>query len=184
MKEDFRILVPQEYDEGTKIYLFVWLLFSVIQNCLNLSLGLGLKPNPSIAYCEGGNAFTPPPSPVQLPEEPGTPPEEPPVESSSSSESLATFRNVIAAANEAEIYNRIRALEGLQYYNLPPQKNPGEYESIVRDHFDQAVSVNHYREIYDQEYFELLVLERKGVLQDKLTNLMLEDWSHSRVLSL
>lgn len=30
MKEDFRILVPQEYDEGTKIYLFVWLLFSVI----------------------------------------------------------------------------------------------------------------------------------------------------------
>jgi len=95
---------------------------------------------------------------------------------------LATFRNVIAAANEAEIYNRIRALEGLQYYNLPPQNNPGEYESIVRDHFDQAVSVNHYREIYDQEYFELLVLEPKGVLQDKLKNLMLEEPNLGRIL--
>ena len=104
------------------------------------------------------------------------------MESSSSSESFATFRNVIAAANEAEIYNRIRALEGLQYYNLPPQNNPGEYESIVRDHFDQAVSVNHYREIYDQEYFELLVLEPKGVLQDKLKNLMLEEPNLGRIL--
>lgn len=39
----------------------------------------------------------------------------PALESSSSSESLATFRNVIAAENEAEIYERIRVLENQHY---------------------------------------------------------------------
>ena len=39
---------------------------------------LGVK-DPEIAYCDGRNAFLPPPSPVQLPEEPVTPPEAPPV---------------------------------------------------------------------------------------------------------
>ncbi|KAG6467648.1 hypothetical protein ZIOFF_074488 (mitochondrion) [Zingiber officinale] len=38
----------------------------------------GVK-DPEIAYCDGRNAFLPPPSPVQLPEEPVTPPEAPPV---------------------------------------------------------------------------------------------------------
>lgn len=71
----------------------------------------------------------PPADPV-VPE-PSTPPEEPPVEYSSSSESLYTFRTIIAAANEAEIYDRIRALEALDYYGLPPQTRPGEYEAIV-----------------------------------------------------
>ena len=114
MKEDFHFLVSPE-SSSTKISLFLLLFFCVI-NWINLSLGLGLQPNPSIAYCEGGNAFTPPPSPVQLPEEPvTTPPEEPPVESSSSSESLATFRNVISADFEADIYARIRNLEMVSF---------------------------------------------------------------------
>lgn len=37
------------------------------------------------------------------------------LESPSSSASLSTYRNVIAAENEAEIYNRIRNLENHQY---------------------------------------------------------------------
>ena len=36
-------------------------------------------PYPEIASCDGRNAFSPPPSPVPLPEEPVTPPEAPPV---------------------------------------------------------------------------------------------------------
>lgn len=42
------------------------------------SIYLGVQ-DPEIAYCDGGNAFSPPPSPVQLPEEPVTPPAAPPV---------------------------------------------------------------------------------------------------------
>lgn len=74
MKKHFQIYVS----EAINIDLFVLLLFSLI-NCIFLSLGLGLQPNPSIAFCDGSNAFTPPPSPVQLPEEPLAPPQEPPL---------------------------------------------------------------------------------------------------------
>jgi len=75
----------------------------------------------------------------------------PPLESESSSASLQTYRNVIAAESEAEIYNRIRALENLQYFNVPPQNNMGDYERLVRSHFDQALNVDHYLEIWDKE---------------------------------
>ncbi|GJS07326.1 hypothetical protein Tco_0364122 [Tanacetum coccineum] len=89
----------------------------------------------------------------------------PALESSSSSESLAT-------------------LQSRDYYNLPPQNNPGEYEGLVRDHLDQALNVPHYRNILDMEYFELTVLERKGLLQDRLFNLMLSEQNLSRIMEL
>lgn len=108
----------------------------------------------------------------------------PALESSSSSESLATFRGVIAAGNEAEIYERIRNLETRDFYNLPPQNQPGEYEGIVREHFDQALNVPHFRYIMDTEYFELTVLERKGVLQDRLFNLMISEHNLDRIMEL
>lgn len=108
----------------------------------------------------------------------------PALESSSSSESLATFRAQIAAENEAEIYERIRILEGLDYYNLPPQNHPGDYEMLVREHFNQAISVDHFLEIYDREYLELQVLERKGILQDRLTSMMLNERNLARIMDL
>ncbi|GKA00762.1 hypothetical protein Tco_0673427 [Tanacetum coccineum] len=80
------------------------------------------------------------------------------LESSSSSESLAMFR--------AEI------------------NNPEEYEGLVRDHLDQALNVPHYRNIIDMEYFELTILERKGLLQDRLFNLMLGKQNLSRIMEL
>ena len=108
----------------------------------------------------------------------------PALESSSSSESLATFRAQIARENEAEIYQRIRVLENRHFHNLPPQNAPGDYERLVREHFDQAVSVNHFREILDREYFELTVLERKGIVQEKLFNLMLSEQKIDRIMEL
>lgn len=99
----------------------------------------------------------------------------PRLESESSSESLNTFRNLIAAENEAEIYRRIRFLENGAYYNLPPQNTPGDYAALVRENFNSAINVAHFRSIFDREYFELQVLERKGLVQDKLLNLMLEE---------
>ncbi|GKC72477.1 hypothetical protein Tco_1118360 [Tanacetum coccineum] len=86
--------------------------------------------------------------------------------------------------NEAEIYARIRSLQSHDYYNLPPQNNPREYEGLVRDHLDQALNVPHYRNILDMEYFELTVLERRGLLQDRLFNLMLGEQNLSRIMEL
>ncbi|KAG6736864.1 hypothetical protein POTOM_060261 (mitochondrion) [Populus tomentosa] len=60
----------------------------------------------------------------------------PALESESTSESIHTFR--AGAENEATIYHRIRLLEGQQYFNVPPQLHPGDYERLVREHFDQA----------------------------------------------
>lgn len=108
----------------------------------------------------------------------------PALESSSSSESLATFRAEIAADNEAEIYARIRSLRGRDYYNLPPQNNPGEYEGLVHNNFEQAIDVPHYRAILDREYFELTVLERKGLLQDRLFDLMFGEQKIYRIMEL
>ena len=172
--------VHEPMQTGLKIAFFVFLLLNV----MNLSVGVELPENLCIAYCDGSNALTPPPSPVQLPEEPLTPPEESLVESSSSSESLATFRNVIAADKEMEIYNRITNMETQLYYNIPPQNNPGDYARLVREHFDQAINVNHYRQIYEQESFEVFVLERKGLLQDRLHSLMLGEPNLGRILDL
>nr|KAJ0201170.1 hypothetical protein LSAT_V11C600339050 [Lactuca sativa] len=101
-----------------------------------------------------------------------------------SSESLATFRAEIAADNEAEIYARIRSLRGRDYYNLPPQNNPGEYEGLVHNNFEQAIDVPHYRAILDREYFELTVLERKGLLQDRLFDLMFGEQKIYRIMEL
>ena len=57
-----------------------------------------------------------------------------PLESESSSASLTTYlieiRNVIAAEDEAEIYNRIRNIENMHYYNVPPQNNAVDYERL------------------------------------------------------
>ncbi|MCD9642704.1 hypothetical protein HAX54_029612 [Datura stramonium] len=90
----------------------------------------------------------------------------PRLESESSSESLNTFRNLIAAENEAEIYRRIRFLENGAYYNLPPQNTPGDYAALVRENFNSAINVAHFRSIFDREYFEL---QRKHhFLEDKL----------------
>nr|YP_009974672.1 hypothetical protein JAA21_mgp29 [Helianthus grosseserratus]QNJ33633.1 hypothetical protein [Helianthus grosseserratus] len=108
----------------------------------------------------------------------------PPLGSSESSESLATFRAEIAGENEAEIFTRIRNLETQDYYNLPPQNNPGEYEVLVREEFEQALDVPHYRTVLDREYFELTVLERKGLLQDRLFHLMLGEQKISRIMEL
>lgn len=107
----------------------------------------------------------------------------PALESSSSSESLATFRNVIAAENEAEIYQRILVLENQNFYGLPPQNQGGQYERIVREHFDQAINVDHFRRILDMEWASSI--RAKGpILQDRLFNLLISEQNLERILEL
>lgn len=99
-------------------------------------------------------------------------------ESSSSSDSFAY--------NPYEIYQRIRILEARDYYNLPPQNNQGDYERLVRENLSRArdIGEDFYRTIVDREYFELRMLERKGLLQDRLTNLMFNEPNIDRILGL
>ena len=82
---------------------------------------------------------------------------------------------------ETDLFSRISALETRFCYGLPPQNEVGGYSSLVREHLDQAVNVNHFPEILGQE---LQVLERKGILQDRLQNLLLGERNIDRILEL
>lgn len=97
----------------------------------------------------------------------------PALESSSTSSS----DYFLTEKNPYEIYQRILILEAREYYNIPPLNNQGDYERLVREHLSRARALgdDFYRTIYDREYFELRILERKGLLQDRLTNLMLNE---------
>lgn len=108
----------------------------------------------------------------------------PELESESSSVSLHTFRNVLAVEQEQGIYARIQILENGGYYNLPPQTRPGEYLEMVRNNFDQAISVNHLRSALDMEYWELQILEKKALVQERLFSLMIAENNLSRILEL
>jgi len=108
----------------------------------------------------------------------------PTLESESITESIGTFRNGAAAESEALVYDRIRILENQHFYNIPPQNNEGEYANLVRSHFDQALDVHHYLEIWDKEYKELLFLEQKGEIQNRLHELMLSEQRIERIMEL
>lgn len=75
-------------------------------------------------------------------------------------------------------------MESQLSYWIPPQTEAGEYSAIVRAHFDQALSVDDYRRIHDLEFFEVTVLERKGLLQDRLHSLLLGEPNLDRILDL
>ena len=62
---------------------------------------------------------------------------------------------------EAELFARIRALESQLAHGIPPQLNPGEYESLVRENLDNSMNLNHYRNSLSNEFFELQILEFK-----------------------
>jgi hypothetical protein len=108
----------------------------------------------------------------------------PTLESESITESIGTYRNGAAAESEALVYDRIRDLENQHFYNIPPQNNEGEYENLVRSHFDMALDVHHYLEIWDREYKELQFLEQKGEIQNRLHELMLSEQSFERIMEL
>ncbi|GJX39193.1 hypothetical protein Tco_0252496 [Tanacetum coccineum] len=58
--------------------------------------------------------------------------------------------------------SRYKVSLGRDYYNLPPQNNPGEYEGLVREHLAQAIDRPHRQEILKSEGVEIGILERKG----------------------
>ena len=56
----------------------------------------------------------------------------------------------------------------------------------MREHLSRARALgdDFYRTIFDREYFELRILERKGILQDRLTNLMLNEQNIDRIMEI
>nr|GLL16981.1 hypothetical protein [Ipomoea trifida] len=79
--------------------------------------------------------------------------------------------------NPYEIYERIKILEARDYYNLPPQNNPGDYERLVKENLSRAWNMkgDFCFKVVRLEYYELRVLEQKGLLQERLTHLMLSE---------
>lgn len=83
---------------------------------------------------------------------------------------------------EESISQRIRILEEKDLYNLPLQSRRGEYEEIVRSHFDQARST---RYAMDLEYRAALQTDlEKAVVQEKLFSMMIEEENHASILQL
>nr|GEV38295.1 hypothetical protein [Tanacetum cinerariifolium] len=69
---------------------------------------------------------------------------------------------------EQDLFSRVRVLKGRDYYNLPPQNNPREYEGLVREHLAQAIDRPHRKKILKSEGVEIGILERKRILQNQL----------------
>ncbi|EPS74632.1 hypothetical protein M569_00111 [Genlisea aurea] len=110
-------------------------------------------------------------------------------ESSSSADSEAAFQAYLAntieertATPEGLLFSQIRLLENGGFYNLPPQNAPDEYASIVRLHLSQAINQNHFWEILNREFFELSVLQRRGLIETKLYQLMASEPQLARIL--
>lgn len=87
---------------------------------------------------------------------------------------LEPFRAQNAHIEEA-LFSRIRGLEAQLAHGLPPQTNAGDYERQVREILANSVSVDHYRETLNLEFWEIHIMEKKIQLQDILFNLMMAD---------
>lgn len=77
---------------------------------------------------------------------------------------------------EGELISRIRGLERQLVHGLPPQLNEGEYENIVRQNLNGAMSIRHFQSALDLEQFDITIMELKENLQNnKLFNLLLSE---------
>ncbi|GKB33554.1 hypothetical protein Tco_0872955 [Tanacetum coccineum] len=109
----------------------------------------------------------------------------PALESSSSNESLATFRAEIAVERTKLrfmlAYEVFRAVITTTFLPRIILKSMRGLFAIT---WIKLLMFPHYRNILDMEYFEPTVLERKGLLQDRLFNLMLGEQNLSRIMEL
>lgn len=60
---------------------------------------------------------------------------------------------------EAELFSRIRNLEAQLAHGIPPQPHPGEYGQLVRENFESALSVDHYRKALSIAFFKVQIME-------------------------
>ena len=60
---------------------------------------------------------------------------------------MEQFRTEQASVESELFFSRIANLEAQLVHGLTPQLNPDEYANLVREHFDGAVSIDHYRQV-------------------------------------
>lgn len=99
----------------------------------------------------------------------------------SSATALANYRAQNADA-EAQLFSHIRSLESQLSYGLPPQLNNGEYAQLIRDDFETAFNVNHYRGAIARELHEVQIMLLKSRLQDLLSDHMISEPSLESIL--
>ncbi|KAK1548085.1 hypothetical protein Q3G72_027992 [Acer saccharum] len=99
----------------------------------------------------------------------------------SSATALANYRAQNADA-EAQLFSLIRSLESQLSYGLPPQLNNGDYAQLIRDDFETAFNVNHYRGAIARELHEVQIMLLKSRLQDLLSDHMISEPSLESIL--
>ena len=75
-------------------------------------------------------------------------------------EAIPHFR-VFSAKREAELFSRIRECSALLGHRILAQEHPGQYESIVRDHLNEAstIGAQAYLSALNSEIFDIAVRE-------------------------
>jgi len=76
---------------------------------------------------------------------------------------------------EVELFGRISLLENRMIDGLPPQLSQGEYENLVKNFLRESISLSDYARTLKRELFEILVLELKGDLVEKLSYLLINE---------
>lgn len=51
----------------------------------------------------------------------------------------------------------------------------GKYETFFRDYLDHAVNIHHYQSALNNELFDIIIMERKAHLQNKLLTLLVSE---------
>jgi|APAra0007618257_1042622.scaffolds.fasta_scaffold02932_5 hypothetical protein len=51
----------------------------------------------------------------------------------------------------------------------------GKYETFFRDYLDHAVNIHHYQSALNNELFDIIIMERKAHLQNKLFTLLVNE---------
>jgi hypothetical protein len=76
---------------------------------------------------------------------------------------------------EQDLFSRIRNLEALCAYGLPPQLHSGEYEQQIRNEWNTAVSIRDDAGILSRELQEMQIMELKRYLQERLFDFMISE---------
>lgn len=97
------------------------------------------------------------------------------LESSNERDNTLSLFRAQKAEVESELFSRIRNLEAQLAHGLPPQLNPGEYESLVRDKLNEAVNIRDYQSALNLEVFDLTIMELKVNLKNPLFTLLLTE---------
>lgn len=80
---------------------------------------------------------------------------------------------------------RLSLRDSYSYYVIVSLENLFDFiHSGFREHFDEAITVDHLRSAMDMEYRELQIWEKKALLQERLFSFMISEDNIDRIVQL